>query len=162
MSQKTVSKDLHSSLEDWILNFLSKPNAAFAKFPPCPFAKRAWLDNKVIVYDISPRDIENALHKTLSNFPIDKDVVLFCMDPELVTADYLSKIAVSTEHYIILDDHPKEPEEVGGVRLNQGIYAILFVQRRSELERARKELSRTDYYKNFTVKYKDEVWQSRS
>ena len=84
------------------------------------------------------------------------------MDPKLISADYLSRLAVSTEHYIILDDHPNEPEEVGGVLLNQGTYAILFVQRRSELERARKELAGTDYYKNFTQEYKDEVWQSRS
>ena len=162
MSQKTVSKDFHSSIEDWILNFLSKPNDVFAKFPPCPFAKRAWLDDKVIVHKILPWNIEDALRWTLSYFPPDKDVVLFCMDPKLISADYLSRLAVSTEHYIILDDHPDEPEEVGGVLLNQGTYAILFVQRRSELEQARKELAGTDYYKNFTQEYKDEVWQSRS
>ena len=69
MSQKTVSKDFHSSIEDWILNFLSKPNDVFAKFPPCPFAKRAWLDDKVIVHKILPWNIEDALRWTLSYFP---------------------------------------------------------------------------------------------
>ena len=154
--------DYQADIQNWILNFLSKPNDAFAGMPPCPYAKRAWIDDKVIVHKIYPWNIEDALRWTLSYFPPDKDVVLFCMDPKLITAEHLEKLAISTDDYIILDDHPANPEVVDGVLLNQGTYAILFVQRRSELERARKELARTDYYKNFTQEYKDEVWQSRS
>ena len=144
-------------IEDWILNFLSKPNSAFAGMPPCPYAKRAWMGDKVIVHKIYPWNIEDALRWTLTYFPPDKDVVLFCMDPKLISAEHLEKLAISTDDYIILDDHPANPEVVDGVLLNQGTYAILFVQRRKELEKARQELSQTNYYKNFTEEYKNDV-----
>jgi len=144
-------------IEDWILNFLSKPNSAFAGLPPCPYARRAWLDGKVVVHQILPNSIKDDLAFTLDHFPKDKDVVLFCMDPKLITAEELCSLAVSTSDYIILDDHPDQVEQVKGVILNQGTYAILFVQRRSELERARYDLSQTDYYKNFDDEYKQDV-----
>lgn len=144
-------------IEDWILDFLSKPNSAFAGLPPCPYARRAWLDGKVVVHEILPSNIKDALEFTLNHFPEDKDVVLFCMDPKLITAEELYSLAVSTTDYIILDDHPDQVEQVDGVLLNQGTYAILFVQRRSELERARKELAQTDYYRNFDEEYKQDV-----
>ena len=144
-------------IKDWIFKFLSKPNSAFGGLPPCPYAKQAWLDNRVIVHQIYPWNIEDALNWTLHYFPYDKDVVLFCMDPKLISAEHLSNLATSTEEYIVLDDHPDQPEVVDDVILNQGTYAILFVQRRSELERARQWLANTDYYKNFTEEYKNDV-----
>ena len=146
-------------IEDWILNFLSKPNSAFAGLPPCPYARRAWLDGKVLVHQILPSNIEQALEFTLQHFPVDKDVVLFCMDPKLISCDRLSTLATSHRYndYVILDDHPDQVEQVDDVLLNQGTYAILFVQRRSELEHARKELARTEYYRNFDEEYKKDV-----
>ena len=36
-----------NQLENWILDFLSKPNPAFDNLPPCPYAKKAWVDGNV-------------------------------------------------------------------------------------------------------------------
>ena len=40
-----VSKE---DLENWIVETLSKPNPIFNNLPPCPYAKKAWLDGKVL------------------------------------------------------------------------------------------------------------------
>ena len=160
MSKKTPLTDSASNdIEDWILNFLSKPNTTFAGLPPCPYAKRAWLDGKVEVHQVSASELKSKLTHTLKNFPEDKDVVLLCTDPKTISAQELESLAKSTDDYIILDDHPAQPEEVNGILLNQGTYAILFVQRRTELDRAREELAQTDYYKHFSKEYKDSVIQ---
>jgi|TARA_B110000902_G_scaffold252916_1_gene314922 hypothetical protein len=148
-----------NNIEDWILNFLSKPNTTFAGLPPCPYAKRALFDDKVEVHQVSASKLKPKLTHTLKNFPEDKDVVLLCTDPKTISAQGLESLAISTDDYIILDDHPAQPEEVNGILLNQGTYAILFVQRRTELEHAREELAQTDYYKHFSKEYKDSIIQ---
>ena len=43
-----VSKE---DLENWIVETLSKPNPIFNNLPPCPYAKKAWLDGKVLICD---------------------------------------------------------------------------------------------------------------
>ena len=48
-------------------------------------------------------------------------------------------------------------EEIQGVVLNQGKYAIVFMQRRNQLIDARAELELTDYYKNFPASYKKDI-----
>ena len=62
-----------SSIDDWIQNFLSKPSKTFNNLPPCPYAKKAWLDNKV---DIAIRNPEHGyvreLHKHVKNINFNK------------------------------------------------------------------------------------------
>ena len=34
-------------VKDWIEDFVTKPNPVFGDLPPCPFARKAMLENKV-------------------------------------------------------------------------------------------------------------------
>ena len=49
MSKKIPSKDLHFKLQDWINKTLGKPNPIFNNLPACPYAKQAWVSDKVEV-----------------------------------------------------------------------------------------------------------------
>ena len=149
----SASKDI----EGWILNFLSKPNEAFAGLPPCPYARRAWLIGKVLVRHIHSQELGLAIEATKNNFPSDKDVVMFCVNPKSITPEELVDLCVSNDEFVLLDDHPESVEEIQGVVLNQGKYAIVFIQRRSELVSARAELEHTNYYHNFSTSYKKAI-----
>ena len=147
-------------LQDWILNFLSSPNQVFGGLPPCPYAKRAYLDNRVQIVETNNYllDITTCIDTWTNNF----DVVIFVcsdtVDPNtfLQDTEYLNKIFLSKD-FVILDDHKDILEEVQGVKLNNGKYNLLLVQRRSLLNDAAKKLENTDYYKNWPKDYYDDV-----
>ena len=146
-------------IESWILNFLSKPNAVFNNLPPCPYAKQAWLDGKVEVIETDAKHLEQQICKILETFPDDKDLVMFVLDPNEVSYEQLELISkqYKNEKFALLKDHPNECETVKDVVLNNGKYAIIFVQRREELIRTRKELADSGYYDNFDPEYKQEI-----
>ena len=146
-------------IESWILNFLSKPNSVFNNLPPCPYAKQAWLDGKVEVIETAPKHLEQQICKILETFPDDKDLVMFVLDPNEVSYEQLELISkqYKNEKFALLKDHPNECETVKDIVLNNGKYAIIFVQRREELTRTRKELAGSGYYDNFDPAYKKEV-----
>lgn len=157
-----------SSIDDWIQNFLSKPSKTFNNLPPCPYAKKAWLDNSVLTHwldgsfelDVWIRaEIENYTY----HWPKGKEVVILGFDYDRITADELSNIIDETKPmldkrgYIALEDHPLDVEEVQGIKLNHGKYALVLIQPKEKLETARLWLEKKDYYKNWTSKYKQEV-----
>jgi len=146
-------------IESWILNFLSKPNSVFNNLPPCPYAKQAWLDGKVEVIETAPKHLEQQICKILETFPDDKDLVMFVLDPNEVSYEQLELISkqYKNEKFALLKDHPNECETVKDIVLNNGKYAIIFVQRREELTRTRKELAGSGYYDNFDPAYKQEI-----
>ena len=146
-------------IESWILNFLSKPNSVFNNLPPCPYAKQAWLDGKVEVIETDAKHLEQQICKILETFPDDKDLVMFVLDPNEVSYEQLELISkqYKNEKFALLKDHPNECETVKDVVLNNGKYAIIFVQRREELIRTRKELADSGYYDNFDPEYKQEI-----
>ena len=157
LTQTPLEDSASNDIGDWVLNFLSKPNEAFAGLPPCPYARRAWLTGKVTVKQILSRELLLAITATKNNFPSDKDVVMFCVDPKSIAPEELADLCVSNDEFVLLDDHPASVEEIQGVVLNQGKYAIVFIQRRSELTTARTELEHTNYYKNFPTSYKKAI-----
>ena len=60
---------------------------------------------------------------------------------------------------LALEDHPLEEESVQNIRLNHGCYALILVQRRDKVERARKMLVKQGYYDNWADDYLEDVLQ---
>ena len=152
---------MNDDIEKWILDFLSVPHPVFGNLPPCPYAKRAWLDGKVEFIKITGGyvHLQGAVMGLLHNFPKDKDLVMFLLDPNSIPCEKLTSIAItnSNKEFALLDDHPEQVEKIEDVVLNNGKYAILFVQRRNELLKAREDLKDTGYYDNFNEDYKKDV-----
>ena len=168
MSKKIHSQDLASNIESWILNTLSTRSEVFNGLPPCPYAKSAWLDGKVQIHHLDGKfPVGEHLSAELENYtyhwPKGKEVVVLGFDPLSILPYKLSNIIDSAEPmlskrgYTALEDHPFEREEVAGVHLNQGEWALVLLQPTDKLVEARKWLESKNYYKNWDADYKDSV-----
>ena len=90
------------------------------------------IDNKIQVETSTSKDLDNNIKKTLANFPKDKDVVMFLLDPREVSPEGLELVSkiYSTDEWLLMGDHPEGSEEVNGLCLNNSKYAIVFCNRR--------------------------------
>ena len=156
MTTTKLSSD-QSKIEDWILNFLSKPSSAFDNLPPCPYAKRAWLDGNVEVKEFVSFE---QLRKDLDTW--NKEVIIYLFQhavlptcPEL--ENLASKLNEQYPEFLFLEETPELVEDVAGVIVNQGELCMLLVQKRKPLEDAREELKKTGYYDNWTEEMKERI-----
>lgn len=145
---------------DWITGPLSTVSADFGNMPPCPYAKKALLNNRVVVQESTGINLEVDLCKVLTDFPVEKDVVVIALNPNDVTADRLTILASkhSSDTFVVLEDHPAEEEKIGNTQVNNGVYALLLIQPRCEIEKARVQLAKTPYYTYFEQDYKQELF----
>lgn len=146
----------------WIETFVEKSNDKLEGWPPCPFARKARLENKVDIRLGS--DIETDLININDEWDDKFDVVIFAYDPELYsveetqdTVDKLNHAILLPNDLLCLDDHPADIEEVNGVRMNQGTYMLLLCQRFSKVNDASSDLKAQGYYKLWTKEYYDRV-----
>jgi hypothetical protein len=168
MSKKIHSQDLASSIESWIKERLSAKSEVFNGLPPCPYAQSAWLDGKVKTHHLDgkfplpthiPAEIENYTY----HWPKGCEVVVLGFDPLDILPSHLSEIIddakpmLDKRGYTALEDHPFDREEVGGVWLNNGEYALVLLQPTTKLNEARVWLESKDYYKNWDQEYKAAV-----
>ena len=156
--------NLTADIEEWIKEKLSKSHSAFNMMPACPYAKRAWTDNKVIIRQCNGLDIYNIMDDDTLLWDDDKEVVVYGFDPSTISADQLSAaVEQANDTYlgvrglVALEDHPDDPEEVAGVYLNQGAWGLVLLQKRAKLEEAREYLESKGYYKFWNPEYKKEV-----
>tara|TARA_B100002019_G_scaffold47570_1_gene40192 strand:- start:10970 stop:11425 length:456 start_codon:yes stop_codon:yes gene_type:complete len=146
--------DKETSLQAWFSK-LTKPSEIFGGMPPCPFAKSAFVKNKVeiINYEDFPQ-IVGYMNKKWT-----KEVVIFVMENE--SAEWVTNLAEKCNKiypdFLFLEEHPDLVEEVGGMHLNSGL-VLLLVQKRRELEDAREELRRTNYYDKWTEELKQRIF----
>lgn len=143
---------MHTDIEDWILNVLSKPEKVFANLPPCPFAKKAWMENKVDVKEFTSFEQMESDIKDLKEVMIFRFGSISAEDLENIAKEYNEKYP----NLLFLEEHPDLVECFGGLVTNQGT-AMLIVQDRKELEDARKQLKRTGYYDNWSEDLKERI-----
>ena len=153
----TIESSSNQKIEDWILDFLSKPNSAFDNLPPCPYAKKAWLDGNVEVKEfISFAEMRKDLYKW------NKEVIIYLfqytMLPRCTELQILaSKFNEEFPDFLFLEETPELVEDVAGVIVNQGELCMLLVQKRKPLEEAREELKKTGYYDKWSEDMKERI-----
>ena len=148
-----VPEKITSRIETWITEVLDIPNSKFGNIPPCPYAKKAWVEGNV----------EVKMWKDFGSFRYDKwekEVTIYVMDP-YTSPDFLSQITKNFNNlypdYLFLEEHPDLVEDVGGFVVNQGELILLIVQDRKPLEEARKKLQETNYYEYWTPEMKERI-----
>jgi hypothetical protein len=62
---------------------------------------------------------------------------------------------------IALEDHPKDPEIVNGVSMNQGTYALVLVQSLSDLDAKAKIMADKGFYDSWPEEYLKMLFQNR-
>jgi len=161
--------DIKLELTNWINNYLDIPSDYYQGLKPCPFAKRAWAENKV---EIKLGDIE-VVEDELKNWDDSYDLILIVYDPEEWDAEeYTEKrndeIASKDLNMMAfaptpdqLDD-PVLEEEDWGVIINDYDYGLIFIQRLKNLNKASEILEKSGYYKNVSKKFSAYINKRRS
>ena len=151
-------------IQNWINNFVTKPNPVFGNLPPCPFARRAIVDNKVEFQEMIGTTDYATLYQTVFNFDWDtKDVLCMILPGDHFSAKETVEIARDLNSYfmprdiVVLEDHPKISERVSSVKLNNGEFILFLAQSLSKLNHFSKVLESGPYYKNWSKSYLQSV-----
>lgn len=153
-------------IESWITNFVEVPHPALGGCPPCPYAKKARLEQDFDVrIGMDPFfDLANVSRDGLGG----KSVIIIVYDPadwkydqfhfslNCANLDYLLK-----QDLIALEDHPGDPEIVNGVCMNQGTYALAMIQSLSDLNTKADHMARQGFYNTWPEDYLKQLFQHR-
>lgn len=139
-------------LESWMKDFVEKPNPLLNNWAPCPYARQARITDKIEIVFSEPVQLIATVEKSLSLLD-DKDVVIICFDHTKISVEEVEELVRITNReilmardYVILEDHPDEPESLNGVKMNFGKCGLLLVQQLSKLSTASDQLREKGYY----------------
>ena len=162
LNLKTVTADI----ESWIVNFVEVPHPALGGWAPCPYARKARLDQDFDVrLGLAPiHDLTQVSRKGLEG----KSVVIFAYDPKEISYTELSyAIDVCNKEFLLpnnllsLEDHPNDPEVVNGVVMNNGTYALALVQSLSDLDEKAQLVARKGFYDTWPNEYLTMLFKHR-
>ena len=175
---KHLEDSIRKEIRDWSKHSLEKANKNYNGFPPCPYAAKAWIDNKVDIqfkYDLSPEK----LYENISHYN-DKYELIILVDLEYELEPdrfhgYLEGIneAISNDAFqdkdiYVMGFHPEDNtneiiESDSFETEVDDVYSMIFIQRLSLLERASEKLRSKGYYDRTYGNYKvDEILQKRN
>ena len=162
MDITTVTRDI----ESWITNFLEVPHPVLGGFPPCPYARSARLKQSYqIVLGTDPvQDLQARAELGLEG----REVWIYVYDAALCTHPELSAAIDQANHdwllprdMLALEDHPTDVEDVCGVIMNQGTYALALVQGLTDLNVKAKLMARRGFYDTWPEPYLESLFQHR-
>ena len=98
----------------------------------------------------------------------DFEVVVYAYDRTRWSADQFNELVetanisyLAQQGLIALADHPDDVETVAGVIMNQGTYAIVFVQDLTKLNHFAGILGKKDFYKDWPEEYLEVLFSGR-
>jgi hypothetical protein len=159
---ETVSQDI----DQWIRNFVEVPHPALGGWAPCPYARKARLDQDYTVrVGVNPYfDLLNVARDGLGG----KSVVILAYDPdEFFYAQFTSDVRAANQDVLVardllaLEDHPGDPEIVNGVTMNQGTYALALVQSLSDLDQKARAMASKGFYTTWPEGYLTGLFEHR-
>ena len=158
LEQKVIEE-----VKTWTNQVLDQPNPFFNDLPACPYAKKAFVTEKV-GFSFSYDKGMQGLYTVLSQFDDTFDVILyvqfeFVEEPQEFH-DYLAALnqAISMGIFIqtdlwVMGFHPSdETEEVFDQEFDHVVdepYAMIFVQRLSKIEKSAEMLREKGYYDQY-------------
>jgi hypothetical protein len=151
-------------IEQWIVEFVEKPNPLLNGWAPCPYARQARLNDRVEIRQGCFNPIDDLKHITMA----DRDVIAYVYGRERWDSDEFNQLVktanlvhLSAQGLIALADHPDDVESVTGVIMNQGTYAIVFVQDMAKLDHFAKILADKGFYKDWPEDYLQVLFEGR-
>jgi len=151
-------------ITNWVTSFVERPNAQLNGWPPCPHARKARLDGQ---FEIRPGRVEP--YADLMSVDMgDKMVLAYVYEPEKFTSqEFNDQIRAVNKAFLIprnilaLADHPDDKEEVNGVIMNQGTWAIAFVQPLDKLNQFARIIASRGYYEGWPEAYLKNLFEGR-
>lgn len=155
-----------SEIQQWSSQVLEKPSKHFNGLPPCPFAKKAWLDKKVKV-DFG--DKKTVINRCM-NWDDSLDLVIIVAEDwewgeidewcenennNLENDDLTLMAFVPCDDAITPGQSQEELEDWDHI-LDEP-YAMVFIQRLTTVNAASEKLEQKGYYKNCTAEFLEYV-----
>ena len=172
-----TERALVTEIMGWSKVALEKPSEHFNGLPPCPFAKTAWLEDKVSVI-FKKEDSYQTLYSCISRYDDAFDLVIIVdlkntKNPEDFH-EYLDTLNDKISDGMFIDKdiwlmgfNPEdEPSDfVADVTFNYEVddeYSLIFVQRLSKLQESANKLDKKGYYDSYKEEYNSlEIYQNR-
>lgn len=162
---------LKQDIEEWIVQFVCVYNNELDAIP-CPFAKQAMITNKIFYIEFVPEyeHITNCDHliaiceNHTYHWPEGIEVIIIGFNPTIISAEELNLVTNKVNDkfarkrgYIVLEDHPDEEENINGASMNQGKWALLFIQSEDKLNKASSLLKKQGYYNSWPKEAMDNI-----
>jgi len=167
----------------WSKHFLEVPNVQLNNLPACPYAKMAWLQNKVNIQLRDPnKGYISYLHKLIKTIDYEKIELLIYCDPfyKEYSINKFQKIIDKFNNKYNPDDHyfmgfhpysPPNDEDHEFLTNPTGDttdlpdskieYSMMLIQKFSKLHKESAKLKRMGYYDKWPKGYYNEVVESR-
>lgn len=158
-------KEFIEDVSSWIHEFVSVHSETLGHIP-CPFAKQALLDDKIIWHTAKSIDDLEKLTIWLSDKTIwnSKEVLIIGMEEHTIrpkdlyrNIEKINRDILMPNGLIALEDHPASVEIVNGTKMNQGKWILVLIQSIDKLNRASEILKKQGYYDNWSQENLDEV-----
>jgi len=148
----------------WIQEFVEQPNPALKGWPPCPHARRARTEGLLDIRSGVTDPYTDLRSVELGRF----EVIAFVYDPaEFAASEFEEQIRAVNAAFLVprtlvaLADHPDSAETVNGVSMNQGRWALAFVQSLGQLDAVAKGLADRGYYQDWSEDYLRDLFAHR-
>ena len=148
----------------WIQEFVEQPNPALKGWPPCPHARKARLDGQ---FEIRPGRVDPYTDLRAVEMG-DRMVIAYVYEPDKFAAEEFNYQIQSVNqgflvprNIIALADHPDEVENINGVIMNQGTWAIAFVQPLDKLNHFARLIAGKGFYDGWPEDYLKGLFEFR-
>jgi len=156
-----------TEIQKWI-DYIQIPQSNLDNFPVCPYAKSAIVNNKVQILSL---DNLLAVTDIIDSVDIERYwvTVIYFINYEYYTVSELSDLILNLNEKfnekdkIILDNDPRTPFHINGVKTTFDDCYLFLVQSLSDLNQKSDLLKNTTYYKFWDKKGLDEVvnWRKK-
>ena len=162
LDQDTVTADILA----WSETFVEVPHPALGGWPPCPFARSARLNKTIqVLTGADPYfDLRNRARWGMGPY----EVIVYAYDPADWPYERFHTAIESANTEILLardmlalEDHPADVEDVNGVVMNQGKYALVLVQSLSKLNTAARQMGSKGFYHAWPESYLENLFKHR-
>ena len=153
-----------ADITQWAMDFVEKSNPLLNGWAPCPYARKARIDNKfdIRIGQINP--ISDCAFQQMEHY----DVIAYVYDRARFSAaefnemvDNLNAWHLKNKDMFALADHPADLETVNGVAMNQGTYAICFLQSLGKLNSHARLLAEKGFYNGWPEDYLQVLFAGR-
>lgn len=136
-------------ITNWITEFVEQPNAGLDGWAPCLHARKARLQGQLDIRQGQIDPYTDLMHAELGDYM----VIGYAYDPATIEAEqFEQQIRAVNQGFLVprdiiaLADHPNSPEIVRGISMNQGTWAIAFIQPLSKLNEFARLIAGKGYY----------------
>lgn len=148
----------------WLTDFVEQPNAELHGWSPCPYARKARLSREIEIRQGGADVYMDLMHLEMGT----KTVIAYVYGPERFSAiEFNDSIRAVNRGFLVprnliaMADHPSDVEQVGNVVMNQGTWAIAFVQALDQLNDAAQLLAKQGYYQGWPEEYLQTLFADR-